>query len=370
VGKKVTTISGIVGLGTLLAGVGAPKVIESLPPWVNVALLAIGAALILGAFLSHLMTLRKEDADTGTSIRQKLEGDHGTQIANARDVHIHPPLAPAHPPIQAVARPIATRGSGRGEQIVRRRLAEEAKRCPEMPIWKAVEYVAGIIGDSYEKDDFAETRRQLRQAAADDRIEVWGKKDIPPAHMQDERHSAIWTPIEPTYWHAYELTPLATVDRYDDRDHTWLEELPSKRGNRYWSLRVREHQIKARWHEAKSAALKSNLPDLPLDGFIDRVYKALGGKLGHSPNPAFDHRVDLAILDAITEQGLRVWGRQGNSGRQQIPADVLKYASCNHRKGSITAHRGYASYSDLKFISAEVDRIWPKDPETTNVGRP
>lgn len=287
-----------------------------------------------------------------------------------RDVIINPPPA-ALQERKYPGRIPPREPRSQAESLANRMKAEEAKRCPEMPIWKAVEYVAGIIGDTYSKDDFAETRRQLRQAAADDRIDVWGQKDIPPANYQDERHSTIWTPIEPTYWHDYELTPLTTVDRFDDRDHTWTEDLPSKRGNRYWSLRVRERQIKALWRDPKPAAPKTLQPDLPLNGFLGRVYKALGGlPSDRSKHEKFRRKVDLAILDAMLERHLHVWGREGDHGRRPIPREDIENAILNHRTGALSVYQGLTVYHDLKFVASEIDEIWPNLPETTNDGKP
>jgi hypothetical protein len=123
-----------------------------------------------------------------------------------------------------------------------------------MSIWKAVERVARVIGETDTADSFPQARQQIRQAAADGRIDVWGQKDIPPAHYQDDRHSTIWTPIEADYWHDHELNPMATVERFDNTAHTWREDLHSLHGDRYWSFRVRERQIKARWRDPKPTA--------------------------------------------------------------------------------------------------------------------
>jgi len=73
-GKSVT-ITGTVGLGSIIFGVGAPKMIEGLPDWVNTALFAVGAILIAAAFIAHLITDR--DGDGG-----KAQASHGSGSPN------------------------------------------------------------------------------------------------------------------------------------------------------------------------------------------------------------------------------------------------------------------------------------------------
>lgn len=86
-GRRVTTVAGIAGFGSLLAGVGGPKVIEGLPSWVNVALFASGAILLVAAFVSHLLS-RKRDGDGGTN--QTTHGPYSPNFSGpVRDVHIH-----------------------------------------------------------------------------------------------------------------------------------------------------------------------------------------------------------------------------------------------------------------------------------------
>lgn len=73
-GKSVT-VAGIVGFGSLIASAGAPAVIEGLPNWVNIALFAVGAILIAGAFIAHLIA--NNDGDGG-----KAQTSHGNGSPN------------------------------------------------------------------------------------------------------------------------------------------------------------------------------------------------------------------------------------------------------------------------------------------------
>jgi hypothetical protein len=131
-----------------------------------------------------------------------------------------------------------------------KRRREEDERCPEMPIWQAVEHVRRVIGDDDSSASYPDARSQIRQAALEGRLIVWGRHEIPPEHLTAElKARSVWSKIEPDYWHNYELNRLATVDRFDDREHTWNEAFKQEIGNRYWSLRVRKKAVKRLWPE-------------------------------------------------------------------------------------------------------------------------
>lgn len=122
-----------------------------------------------------------------------------------------------------------------------------ARKCLETPIWKAVRQAALAIGDTDQNQSYPRARQAVRQAALEGRLEVWGQKDIPPQHYQDERHSTAWTEIKPNYWEEYELNQVATAEFHSDQDHTWEEDLKSRRGKRYWSLKVDQAEIDKEW---------------------------------------------------------------------------------------------------------------------------
>jgi hypothetical protein len=334
-----------------------------------VVLFASGLALIFVAFLSHLLTVKKGAAEPH-STSQFSTGDGTANLAG----NFHAPIHINHPPAPTQERKypggIPPRASGGGS---RARAAVESKRCPEMPIWQAVEHVARVIGDTEQDESFPETRRQLRQAAAEGRIDVWGLKDIPPAHMQDERHSAVWTPIPPDYWHEYEINRIATIDRFDDRDHTQEESLPSRRGNRYWSLRVREGEIKGKWRHTKPAVAKAVEPDFPLNGLLIRVYGHYGYPRSAPSEAEQRRKINLLIMDKVVQRGLSVWGRQGDLPLGKLSAYALARATLDHRKSElrVASLDGDPNvYKDLHFNRAQVDAVWPDPLTTTNDGRP
>jgi hypothetical protein len=258
-GRRVTTIAGIAGFGSLLAGVGGPKVIEGLPPWVNIALFGAGAVLILAAFVSHLLS-RKEDERSG--VNQTSHGSYSPNIYGpVRDVHIHPiPAAtqPSRSPYggrirRAEDRPGRIRNnlSSYAEPLVRRLEAEkaaEAKMCPAMPIAKAVEHVRAVIGDTNDGNCYPEARRQIRQAALEGRVEIWGRRQIPLDHMKSPlAGSEVWTSIAPEHWEEYELSAYATDPMFANQPHTQPESWRGTNLTRHWELKVREKQIRRIW---------------------------------------------------------------------------------------------------------------------------
>ncbi len=126
--------------------------------------------------------------------------------------------------------------------------AESAKRCPELPIWEAVEYVRQVIGDDDFQNCYPEARRQMRQAALEDRLEIWGRKEIPPITLSTPLGgSGAWSRIEPSYWAEHELNSLAIGQLFQEREHTWEEAFKNKIGHRYWELKVRRAQIERLW---------------------------------------------------------------------------------------------------------------------------
>lgn len=202
--------------------------------------------LVAGIVYFALLWLLKPGEKEAAPERQPPSGPttHGPQshnISAQRDVHI------THAAPAAVQEPKSPCGSARLPEPSRK-----PRRCPEMPMWKAVEYVSSIIGDTDEQHCYPEARRLIRQAARDERIEVWGRKGLLPEHMNAPlRCSDIWTPIEAGYWDDFKLNPLATGQLFEDREHTDAE--PHVRSGilsgQYWNLRVSESDFHNEWRK-------------------------------------------------------------------------------------------------------------------------
>lgn len=258
---RISTAAGVGSVASLLAGVGVPIAFPDAQPWIGQALL-LGAGLLLALVVGLWWPRKNNDEGSGTT-----QTTHGAHSPIFRDVHgsvtINPTPAatqPAKSPhgsgwnerslagLERVMRGGFERRS-RAQALVERTAREERQRCPEMPIWQAVQHVASVIGDSDKENCYPEARSQIRQAALEQRIDVWGKHEIVPDHMAAPlRSRKVWKAIEPSYWEDYEIAAYAADPSTDDQPHTQMEEFFSGGSfNRYWSLRVRKHQVEGRW---------------------------------------------------------------------------------------------------------------------------
>jgi hypothetical protein len=140
-----------------------------------------------------------------------------------------------------------TRDDGLGRHM-EKTFAESAKRCPELPMWKAVEHVRNVIGDDDSHGCYPKARAAIRQAALEDRLEIWGRKELPQPYVHArESGSAVWTRIAPDYWHDHELASFAISEVCQNHDHTWVEANILQKGSRYWELKVRKAQVERLW---------------------------------------------------------------------------------------------------------------------------
>jgi hypothetical protein len=244
-----------------------------------------------------------------------------------------------------------------------------------MPIWKAVQLAAEVVQDHDDNKCYPEARRQLRQAALEGRIDVWGQKEIPPRHLNDEGHSVVWSKIEPSYWHDYDLSPLSTGELYEDRDHTWKEGDIVSKGNRYWNLKVRKKDIESlfwgRLPKPKPEAEPQ--PDFPLNGLLIRVYRHFGYPRANPSEDEQRRQINLQIMDKVVQNGLNVWGRRGDLALEKIGPAALRKARLDHRERELRAPSIDSRdmvFKDLHFSRAEVDAVWPDPLRTTNDRKP
>lgn len=179
----------------------------------------------------------------GPNINQRTTGPNSPTFAGpVRDVHIYP--SPAATQERKHPHPQSRSGVRRA---VERMIAQEANRCPEWPVWRAVEHVATVVGDADDAHCFPEARRQLRQAAAEGAIRFWGQRDTAASHFKDDRHNSLWTPIEQDYWRDYKFNAMATGSTAEDQHHTTFEEFAGKRGARYWQVKVDKRAVERYW---------------------------------------------------------------------------------------------------------------------------
>lgn len=230
--RKATAYTGVVGAASLLLGIGAPVVFQGTPDWVSYSLFGLGAFLLLVA--AGMRWLKFGATGDEPSISATTSGDaaHALSVRGNNNTFQFGPPNPAEKQERKNPYGASVRDAPRG--------------CPETPIWQAVEYIAKLIGEDWQSN-YSETRRQLRQEASQGRIEIWGRRDIKPTHLSDDRQSAIWTPIQQDYWDEFEMNELVAHEHYANRDHTRHEGGPTFPGTRYWELKVDLAEVERLW---------------------------------------------------------------------------------------------------------------------------
>lgn len=347
---KVATVGGVTGVAFLALGLGLPEMIENLPPAVSYGLAAVGLVLLLTAFVWSLLN---RGGDGGPPNAQTSHGPNSPVVGSvARDFHYYPPA-----PLPAARQePKSPYGSAQ--------IKPQPQRVPRTRMWEALEWVAKVIGDDDHQRCFPDARREIRQAALNARVDIYGRKEIPPAHMTaEESCREVWTQIPSDYWNDWRITEMAAGPLHDERPHTGAEEhiRTGLMSGRYWALRVDAEDLKREWPEPPPSPPK---PDLPLNGLLVRIYKALGpSPEGEAAKANFYRKVNFEIGDQVVENGLHVWGRYFERPREIISARALKRGRFDHRKGVFlapTIDSDPMKYTDLHFNTAEVDKIWPK----------
>lgn len=120
---------------------------------------------------------------------------------------------------------------------------------PQMPIWKAVKRIAKVLGDTDRQGAYPATLDAIRQAALDGRIEIWGKRELPPP-MEPGLSSDEWTPINPMFWRTHQINSLASDKMSEGCLHTCSNPLIYGEQNGCWSLRVRLPELEKIWTKA------------------------------------------------------------------------------------------------------------------------
>jgi hypothetical protein len=78
-------------------------------------------------------------------------------------------------------------------------------------------------------------------------VHLWGRQQIPPTTLEDNRSRDVWDPIGPDYWNEYRLKEAAAKATERNAPHTEGEDLPSRLEGRYWELKADLKEINQRW---------------------------------------------------------------------------------------------------------------------------
>jgi hypothetical protein len=231
--KKVASgaIAGVATVSSTVVGM----MWQHIDPLVGMWILIGCGIVFLIAMLVMFWPGGEGDQKGGIGVRTSGLNSPGVGTVG-RDFHYHNHPQPATNPLPSWAREMGL-ATYRIDRNVR----------PETPIWQALTVIASRIGDKDEANGFPMARREFRQAALDGVVTAWGQQDIPSQHLKDNRHKDVWRPIEPEYWHDYKLNILAANPSNEEHWHTEDEEVPTRRGSRFWNLRVELSDISKRW---------------------------------------------------------------------------------------------------------------------------
>jgi len=158
---------------------------------------------------------------------------------------------------------------------ITRKSKEEAAQ-KDMQIWEAIEHVRNVIGDDDENGCYKRTQLEVRQAALDGKIKIYGKKELkspsPSGHCSD-----VHTKIVQEYWRDHKLNSMATGRLFENHDHTWSEPHQAHGyKNRYWNLLLNSNEVKAIWPTQETSAATPKPKDseyISLDDAAIRAYE-------------------------------------------------------------------------------------------------
>lgn len=262
--KVVVGLSGLVGF---VASVWPEKVKAIVDAGLPTQTIGIALLIIAVLYVSGLWMLKPGEVGATTTERAvATTGNHSHAISAAGDVHIHAPPLPAEQQerkspyggwtdkglsgLERVMQGNGKRGTLASE--VERIQQAQHDRCPELPVHRALRQIAANIGDKDNAKGYPEARRQFRQSALEGRLDVWGRRQIPPQHFQDNRSSGVWTRIAPSHWEDHALAPHSVNKAGHGLPHT-EEENRGLISSRYWSLKVRPEEINRQWPKSPLA---------------------------------------------------------------------------------------------------------------------
>lgn len=352
-GNKSIIPTTAAGAGTLVIGLGMPKLIEGLPIWVSPTLVGVGVLLLLIAAGLRWFRIGGNAEEAGTS--QTTSGDSSPTFAGNTTIGT------------------AIFGGATSAS------SPEARRRPGMPIWSAIEHVRAVIGDDDHQAAYLEARRQIRQAASDGRLRIWGRQQLPPSHMNDpHKPSDLSSAIPADYWSDFRLAPQAASQIHENAAHTEpCDHLNKGLLNLYWDLRVDSAVIKKEWprlynidvvtdglHRVFTGQTGGKTPDMPLAAVLVRIYKKLGPAPSDQNRKAdFYRSVDRHLGDEVHLKNLSLWGRLNEEPLRLVRN--LHTARFDHRNDIVIVkdgnYIGFDRYYDLRFCRAEVDEVWPDE---------
>lgn len=208
---------------------------------------------------------------------------------------------------------------------------------------------------------------RVRQAAAEGRLELWGRREIKPTHLKSPLQAvSVWTPILPGYWedHCIDVDYSKLASKYEPQ--TVTESGSLQKGDRYWELRLSKAAVETQLGPVSPVNQRPNPKPLRPDVKLNELIKLIAARKGFQSKAGRDDSqlikdIQLEILDEIRFSKLTVWGRFQDRALRELDPKSLEDACLDIKRGkiSIPHYSGTDVYSDIRFYSLEVARAWP-----------
>lgn len=251
-------ISGFSAVAFAIGGWAVPLVFPQVDPQIAKWMLGFAVTLLLIALLLWFRGLKQPEQKEQYGLNQITDGNQSPAIGSiGGDAHLYFGGQP-EPNL-----PSGSRG-GTDESLAGLERAmsgvnklEQSRRasCPIFPMWEAVMHVASVVKDVDETACYPIARREIRQAARDGRIEIWGRPTIPLTRLaQLPQPKEIWEPIGSEYWSDFKLNSMAVGEIWQEHPHTEAEAHVTKGrdGGMYWTLRVDQRDIERTWRKPRN----------------------------------------------------------------------------------------------------------------------
>lgn len=269
---RFATVGGISGVALTLLGIAVPLVIpmelSGIGRW---SLVGAGGVLLLASFVWWMLN---KGGEGGGAVTQTTSGPNSPTFGSIGDhavitIGSTQPHEPRDlPDFRSPPPPTYVTWDDPSP-------SQKGRKCPDIPISRALINVAEAIQDSDVEHALPEARRQLRQAALDGRVIVWGRRTLPLTHLKAKLAPAdVWSPIGPSYWNDFKLDAASADPARDGAVHTCAEPHVSTGINagKYWSLRVDMSEVMREW-----PSIRFN------KSVMDGLRRVLGGEHGEGP---------------------------------------------------------------------------------------
>lgn len=122
-----------------------------------------------------------------------------------------------------------------------------ASQIVRVPTWKAIQHVAiRCIGEAKDGNNFPRARDEIRRAAINGDVTIWGKKQIMSWAVGQTTFESYLTEIPSGYWKTHKISAMA-ADESLNLNYASTVPIGSGATFAYADLHIRESQISEFW---------------------------------------------------------------------------------------------------------------------------